>query len=603
MLKNKKGITLIALVVTIVVLLILAGVTINLLLDENGIIAKSKDARSGTRASQVEDEVGMWKQHNFINKESNQAQESADTMLESLISRKLLTEDEIDRDQELITIKKKDGTIIKEISYSSVTINISKSPENKKSGYVELTVESVEGMTIPIITNEEELNNFVNSLSEEQKKDIIKRSVPAWVNKNDSSVNCTTFEQVLEYWKNKNWIEEATEELFWNDIESKGGIDRFLKAILINLYLDRATGKINGYIVTNPDNEESNTYTAMDNGTYAFKVKDLITGKIYTKKVQVTNVDKDIVVEPENIADWEYTEEDDGTITITSYKGTDTTVIIPNSINGKKVKKLSGDTTGSTASHAQYFSIWNKSICNGNEYDNASVGYCKGQDTITKVIISPGIEEIGTASDGVFTYSTALKEIIIPDTVVKIGPATFWGCKELKKVNIPKKVDTISERTFGFCTNLESITIPSNVTSIGENAFGMCKNLSSIIIPSSVTAIGDYAFSGCENLSNIIIPSSVTSIGNHAFSGCSNLLNITIPSSVTSIGDHAFSVCSNLLNITIPASVTTMGSEVFGIIPSITVNVPFKEGEQPSGWDANWNQTNSDCTITVNYAK
>ena len=49
MLKNKKGITLIALVVTIVVLLILAGVTISLLLDENGIIAKSKDARTEER--------------------------------------------------------------------------------------------------------------------------------------------------------------------------------------------------------------------------------------------------------------------------------------------------------------------------------------------------------------------------------------------------------------------------------------------------------------------------------------------------------------------------------------------------------------------------
>ena len=554
MLKNKKGITLIALVVTIVVLLILAGVTINLLLDENGIIVKSKDARIETRASQVEDEVGMWKQHNFINKESNQAQESADTMLESLISRKLLTEDEIDRDQELITIKKKNGTIIREISYSSVTINISKSPENKKSGYVELTVESVEGMTIPIITNEEELNNFVNSLSEEQKKNIIKRSVPAWVNKNDSSVNCTTFEQVLENWKNKNWIEEATEELFWNDIESKGGIDGFLKAILVDLSLDRVTGKINGYIVTNPDNEESNTYTAMDNGTYAFKVKDLITGKIYTKKVQVTNVDKDIVVEPENIADWEYTEEDDGTITLTSYKGTDTTVIIPNSINGKKVKKISGDSTGSTASHAQYFSIWNKSICNGDERDNASFGYCKGQDTITKVVISPGIEEI---EEEAFELSTALKEIIIPDTVVKMGQRTFWGCKELKKVNISKKLDTISSNVFDSCTNLESITIPSSVTSIGYQAFSVC----------------------------------------------SNLLNITIPASVTSIGNRAFSGCDNLLNITIPSSVTTMGSGVFSYIPSITVNVPFKEGEQPSGWDANWNQTNSDCTITVNYAK
>ena len=295
MLKNKKGITLIALVVTIVVLLILAGVTISLILDENGIIAKSKDARIGTRASQVEDEVGMWKQHNFINKESNQAQESADTMLANLISRKLLTEDEIDRDQELITIKKKDGTIIKEISYSSVTINISKFPATEKAGEVLLTVDSVDGMTIPIITNEEELNNFVNSLSEEQKKNIIKRSVPAWVNKNDSSVNCTTFEQVLEYWKNKNWIEEATEELFWNDIESKGGIDSFLQqAILVDLYLDRVTRKINGYIVTNPANETSNTYIVTENGTYTFKIQDLVTGKTYTKKVEVANIDENV---------------------------------------------------------------------------------------------------------------------------------------------------------------------------------------------------------------------------------------------------------------------------------------------------------------------
>ena len=45
MLKNKNGITLIALVVTIVVLLILAGVTLTLVLDNNGIIKKSKDAK------------------------------------------------------------------------------------------------------------------------------------------------------------------------------------------------------------------------------------------------------------------------------------------------------------------------------------------------------------------------------------------------------------------------------------------------------------------------------------------------------------------------------------------------------------------------------
>ena len=44
--KKNKGITLVALVVTIVVLLILAGVSINLVLGNNGIIAKAKDAET-----------------------------------------------------------------------------------------------------------------------------------------------------------------------------------------------------------------------------------------------------------------------------------------------------------------------------------------------------------------------------------------------------------------------------------------------------------------------------------------------------------------------------------------------------------------------------
>ena len=216
MLKTQKGITLIALVVTIVVLLILAGVTISLLLDENGIIAKSKDARTETRVSQIEDEVGMWKQHNFINKESNQAQESADTMLASLISRKLLTEDEIDRNQELITIKKKDGTIIKEISYSSVTINISKFPATEKSGVVELTATAT-GTIIPNIdmsNGNEELNNFVNSLSEGQKKEIIRNGYIKFVNKQDPSANCTTFQDALDWTKNKEQFQRRPKMLF-----------------------------------------------------------------------------------------------------------------------------------------------------------------------------------------------------------------------------------------------------------------------------------------------------------------------------------------------------------------------------------------------------
>ena len=293
MLRNKKGITLIALVVTIVVLLILAGVTISLLLDENGIIAKSKDARTETRVSQIEDEVGMWKQHNFINKESNQAQESADTMLASLISRKLLTEDEIDRNQELITIKKKDGTIIKEISYSSVTINISKTPATEKSGAVVLTVDSVDGLTkIDVSQGNEELNNFVNSLSEEQKKKIIRNVYINLANKRDPSANCTTFQDALDWAKKRGDISEATEDAFWTVLLSEQGLDENLIGVLKSEYFNESTKMIESYTVTNPANATSNEYIATENGTYTFKIQDIVTGKTYTKKVEVTNIDE-----------------------------------------------------------------------------------------------------------------------------------------------------------------------------------------------------------------------------------------------------------------------------------------------------------------------
>ena len=57
MLKNKKGITLVALVVTIVVLLILAGVSINAVLGDNGIIKKANQAASVTKEAEVKEAI------------------------------------------------------------------------------------------------------------------------------------------------------------------------------------------------------------------------------------------------------------------------------------------------------------------------------------------------------------------------------------------------------------------------------------------------------------------------------------------------------------------------------------------------------------------
>ena len=57
--KEKSGITLIALVVTIVVLLILAAVSISMLGGENGIITQAQNAKLETRGGEVEERVNL----------------------------------------------------------------------------------------------------------------------------------------------------------------------------------------------------------------------------------------------------------------------------------------------------------------------------------------------------------------------------------------------------------------------------------------------------------------------------------------------------------------------------------------------------------------
>ena len=311
-LKKEKGITLIALVVTIVVLLILAGVSTNVLFSDSGLIEKAQDSGLKIRAAQVEEVVANWKQSNFINTSINESKEDADKMLEDLISKKLVTEDEIDREQEKIIIKKKDGTIVKEISYSDVEIVISKTPEKEKSGTVNLKVESVKGVTMPNIKTKEEVIKYLKSLSDERKKEMLKENMVPFINKEDPTANCQTFEDVLKWMKNKEIIAEETENAFWNWVQSGEnadgltGVNAVLEAILEILYGDENTGEIKGYSVINPNEQISDTYIATENGTYTFKVQDLIMGKTYYKKVEVTNVDANMPayeaksIEPEN---------------------------------------------------------------------------------------------------------------------------------------------------------------------------------------------------------------------------------------------------------------------------------------------------------------
>ena len=57
--KNNKGITLVALVITIIVLIILAGISINLILGNNGIITIAKKAKENIELATIEEETQL----------------------------------------------------------------------------------------------------------------------------------------------------------------------------------------------------------------------------------------------------------------------------------------------------------------------------------------------------------------------------------------------------------------------------------------------------------------------------------------------------------------------------------------------------------------
>ena len=195
-----------------------------------------------------------------------------------------------------------------------------------------------------------------------------------------------------------------------------------------------------------------------------------------------------------------------------------------------------------------------------------------GFENITRITIPNSVTSIEAYA---FSNCRSLINIEIPDSVISIGTAAFRSCESLINITIPESVTGTLYYTFANCSSLTSITIPSGVTKILDYAFSDCESLEKIIIPEGVTSIGRYAFYNCSSLSSVIIPSGVTSIEQSAFELCINLTDIEIPESVTNIGGMVFYSCKSLTSIEIPESVTSIGYGTFYSCDSLTnITIP-----------------------------
>ena len=115
-----------------------------------------------------------------------------------------------------------------------------------------------------------------------------------------------------------------------------------------------------------------------------------------------------------------------------------------------------------------------------------------------------------------------VEEIILPDTVKKIGAQAFVT-SPVKRFVLPDSVEEIAFEAFGE-SSVESINIPYGVKRINDYAFNFCVNIKEIEIPKTVEFIDSKAFNLCHNLKKIVIPAEVKYIADDALSDCNILV-------------------------------------------------------------------------------
>ena len=269
----------------------------------------------------------------------------------------------------------------------------------------------------------------------------------------------------------------------------------------------------------------------------------------------------------QSIDGFNYSINDEGTITITGYIGNDANIVIPARINNIQV----------TAIGRNAF---------------------RGNKNITSVIIPDGIK---TIDYGAFSGCENIYSLVLPVSLREIGLFAFQDCSSLIHLTLPEGLTSIKQGVFDDCTSLETVYIPASMNNIHTifhvEAFHGCKKLTQInvnennqkyssvngilynknktelllcpkglggiiTIPIGVQSIHAGAFRDCVNITEIILPESIESIGSWAFGVCERLKKINIHQKINSIGYSAFNEC-NSLDTPIKEELTRRFGDVF----------------------------------------
>lgn len=220
----------------------------------------------------------------------------------------------------------------------------------------------------------------------------------------------------------------------------------------------------------------------------------------------------------------------------------------------------------------------------------------------------------GVISIGAFAFDNAknLKEVIMPDSVVRLQMSSFEECHKLENVRISENCRVIDQYVFSE-TALKTIHIPASLELLYSGSFGNecmletitvdpenpyyyaedgvlyghyvegiqtddChiagdwlvkypagSNATVFTVPDGIIGLDQHAFDSAVNLQEIILPDSLHTIYSGVFWNCSGLAKLELPGSLKKIYDSPIKQCTGITNLVIPASVELIG---YNLVPN-----------------------------------
>lgn len=147
-----------------------------------------------------------------------------------------------------------------------------------------------------------------------------------------------------------------------------------------------------------------------------------------------------------------------------------------------------------------------------------------------------GDTAVNYATNYMFNLCSSLEEVEnlyeFTSATTKVGEFMFRGCSKFADAKVWSGVTSIGAYAFN-STAITEVIMPDTVTSMENHVFAQCKNITKVSLSKNLVSIGNYSFEGCKALEKVFMPAPWTTTSTNRLTLGNGVFKVTKSSGVT----------------------------------------------------------------------